>query len=217
MPAINIETSSPFCEVVTSARGLSPKALSALQADPVKANLILPTYLKARAEEQKNGLPNPENTWFVCYDSPARSRILYVASLTKGMTGDYPLFIFTTASRSSLVKEDVEYAMEIMAEAIDLSVSRERVYSVFAVDLVAAAFSVVWSKRTGIEFYTRPYYDSTISFCSKRDIIQSRQDTVIPGIQYDLCPATWEDIPEIGRLCEMFAAESVSVILVQQR
>lgn len=140
----------------------------------------------------------------MCYDSPARTEVLYIASITKGMMGNYPLFIFTAAPRSSLIEDEVCDAMEVMAEAIDASVPRSRIYSVFAVDVVSEAFSEAWAQRTGIEFYTRPYYDSTISFCSRRDITQSRQDTVLHGIEYDLCPATWDDVAEVGRLCEMF-------------
>ena len=44
----------------------------------------------------------------------------------------------------------------------------------------------------------------------------SGQKTLLTDIEYDLCPATQEDIPAIGKLCEMFAAESVrcsSIIL----
>lgn len=215
MPGLNLAShispskTSVDVEVVQSALSFPPKALAALEASPVNANVILPILLKARESEQKTGLVDVENTWFICYDSPARTEVLFIASCTKGMMGRYPIFIFTTTPRRALTIANVDPSMQALCLAMDATISRERVYSVFAVDIVAAAFSTAWTKLTGIERYLRPYYDATVSYCTKQDIQPVRQHTLLPGIEYHLCQATEEDIPEIGKHCEMFASESV--------
>ncbi|KAF6761128.1 hypothetical protein DFP72DRAFT_32159 [Ephemerocybe angulata] len=200
-------------QICLSTKDFPQKALTAMEANPVAANVILPTFLKRRAKEERTGLPNADYTWLVCYDSPSRTEVRFIASITRGMMGNYPLFIFSVRPRQSLDDGELYFAMEALSQALDASVPQQRVYSVFAVDIVAEAFAAVWSRRAGIESYTRPYYDSTISFCSKRNIAPVRQNTILPDIEHECCPASREDIPAIGKLCEMFAAESEPFVL----
>ncbi|KAJ2918045.1 hypothetical protein MD484_g2353, partial [Candolleomyces efflorescens] len=201
-----------FVQICTSAQDFPQKALAVLEANAAKANTILPILLKCRDEERK-GIVNNDNLWLVCYDSSARTGIEYIVSCTKGMMGDYPIFVLATKARQVLKDDEVYDAMQAIGEALDTCIPRQRAYSVFAVDRVAEAFAAAWSERTHIEAYSRPYYDSTISFLSKRDLVLPRQKTLLTDIDYDLCPATREDIPAIGKLCEMFAAESEPFVL----
>ncbi|RXW22374.1 hypothetical protein EST38_g3487 [Candolleomyces aberdarensis] len=217
MPGLNLATSpkpSYDVQISKSTKDFPQNALAVLEANAVKANTILPTFLKRRDEEQK-GIVSNEYLWLVCYDS--RTEPQYIVSCTKGMMGAYPIFIFTTKASQDLKDDEVDCAMQAICEAFDTCISRRRVYSVFAVDRVAERFAATWSQWTNIEAYSTPYYDSTISFLSKRNFVLPRQKTLLTDIQYDLCPATQEDIPAIGKLCEMFAAESEPFVLTPKQ
>ncbi|KAJ2931526.1 hypothetical protein H1R20_g5568, partial [Candolleomyces eurysporus] len=219
MPGLNLNTSpkpSFDVQIVKSTKDFPQKALAVLDANAAKANIILPIFLKRRDEEQR-GIVSNEYLWLVCYDSPARTEVEYIVSCTMGMMGRYPIFIFTTKAREDLKDDEVDYAMQAICEALDTCIQWKRVYSVFAVDRVAEKFSATWSQRTNIEAYSAPYYDSTFSFLSKRNLVLPRQKTLLTDIQYDLCLATQEDIPAIGKLCEMFAAESEPFVLTPKQ
>ncbi|TFK26337.1 hypothetical protein FA15DRAFT_588787 [Coprinopsis marcescibilis] len=194
-------------ECFTSASQVPEVVIAGLHACGPKANIILPLLLKCRSGQQNDS----ENTWFVVYSNQDRTQVLYVASCTASGVAEYPLFIVTTMSYESLVADVVEWDMEFFCKELLSCAQRERVYSVFAVDRVATAFTKEWVKLTGIEAYRKPYYDCTMSFCSAKDLKPRRQKTILDAnnLQSEIGLGNKNDIPAIADLCELFAEESV--------
>ncbi|KAH6910319.1 hypothetical protein BKA70DRAFT_1272764 [Coprinopsis sp. MPI-PUGE-AT-0042] len=202
MPVATTTSSQLDLQVYLKARDVPASAIAALEKDGVQANPILPFLLKCRSSgHQESG-----SIWAVVYSNQDQSTVLYVASCTTNALGEYPFFIFTTIPYRPLSDEAVVAAdMRFLCSALDKSIiAKERIYSVFAVDLVAKAFAP----------YTTPFYDCTGSFCTRGDLKPRRQKTILSerGLESELRQANKGDIAEIGGLCEGFAGESVTTI-----
>lgn len=85
----------------------------------------------------------------------------------------------------------------------------ERVYSVFAPEIIAHLFIDIWTNLTGVELHAPDpyYYAAKISFCSRRTLSR-RQAT--QNAAYSMRPARMEDIEQVRDLCIEFALTSVS-------
>ncbi|EAU91701.2 hypothetical protein CC1G_04469 [Coprinopsis cinerea okayama7 len=189
--------------------------IEAMEAQATQANHILPSLFKYLSGE----LPDSGNTWFIVYGPD--ERVLYVASCNRTPLGDYPLFIFTTIPTDRFTDDIAVADMKFLSDHMSPIIHHERIYSVFAIDVVAEAFANAWYAKTGIEPYRKPFYDCTGSFCTKRDLKPRRQMTVLStqGIDYEIRRGTKVDIPEIAVLCELFAQESArleATLLVEQ-
>lgn len=121
--------------------------------------------------------------------------------------GSYPIFIFTTLPASSLRPELLYARLYPMAHALYKAVSTQRVYSVFAVDAVAQMFISIWTKFTGIAPEPEAYYHAMFSRLPRR-LFRDCPTTRHHGYDFDLRPATVDDIPRVAALCKGFASTS---------
>lgn len=180
-----------------------------LEAHAVNANIILPALLASLAAE-KEGVVIPNQRWLVFYeqDNPAQT-VEFVLSCTNGCMGAYPIFIFTTHKYSSLNSTYLIPRLQFLAEVLHETVPVERVYSVFAPEIIATLFIDIWTDLTGIERHAPDpyYYAAKISFCSRRTLSR-RQAT--HNTAFSLRPARIEDIEQVADLCFQFALTSVS-------
>lgn len=92
----------------------------------------------------------------------------------------------------------------------------ERVYSVFAPEIIAHLFIDIWTNLTGVELHAPDpyYYAAKISFCSRRTLSR-RQAT--QNAAYSMRPARMEDIEQVGDLCFEFGLTSPPFILTRDR
>ena len=201
--------SGPGVEVFTKASDIPSGVWDTLEEHAVNANVILPALLTSLAAEKK-GVVIPNQRWFVFYeqDNPAQT-VEFVLSCTNWCMGTYPIFIFTTRKYSALNSTYLIPRLQFLAEVLHETVPVERVYSVFAPEIIAHLFIEIWTNLTGIERHAPDpyYYAAMISFCSRRTLSR-RQAT--QNEAFSLRPARMEDIEQVADLCFGFAQTSVS-------
>ncbi|KIJ98936.1 hypothetical protein K443DRAFT_8822 [Laccaria amethystina LaAM-08-1] len=96
---------------------------------------------------------------------------------------------------------------EFLAEVLHETVPVERVYSVFAPEIIATLLVDSWTNLRGMEHHAPDpyYYTAKISFCSRHTLSRrhATQDTAI-----SMRPARMEDIEQVADLCFEFALTS---------
>lgn len=190
--------------------GSDPDVISALKSNEKAANVIFPQILKAReAEQQGQTLAEPQ-VWIVCTSNHPRRRVDFILSCTTGLMGAYPIFIFTTLLPYQLTEDYAEPRLRELAVELRDAVPIDRVYSVFSQHSIAQIFADAWTDLTGIKSYPDPYYDSTMSYCTRSSFV-NRSMTLLSDFIFDLRPAVLNDIPQIAQLNFGFASESVSL------
>ena len=195
-----------YLTVATRPSDFPLDARRALEADPIKANVILPILLKCENEEL-NGRPPSDHVWVVAY---AGGRIQVIASATDGCIGKYPIFLFSPLSNAQLSREPIPSALTMVAQALFQAVGTQRVYSVFATEVLARPFANIWSRITGVHIEQDPYYLAKISYATRDTLVQPMSPNDALGIR----PAVPGDIQGIAELCYCFARESVGFSLL---
>ncbi|KAG6814129.1 hypothetical protein H0H92_002124 [Tricholoma furcatifolium] len=180
------------------------------KSDQRNSNIIYSHMLKA-----VNSRPKEDEVWIVCTTD---DKVDFVLSCTRHAMGNYPIFIYSAQSTPVLTVSFVRPRVERLATTLHECVSVERVFSVFAVDVVSEAFADVWCRITHIGFYKRPYYAASFTYCTTQSLgSKHRQFTMLPGMSYDLRPAVREDIPAVAKLCYDFAAEAEPFVLSEKQ
>ncbi|PPQ88987.1 hypothetical protein CVT25_005086 [Psilocybe cyanescens] len=197
---------------VTEARRFPAFAKHVLDADPVRANLILPTLLKCYAAESK-GHALEGHLWIVIHIG---GNVKFIASCTKGYMGDYPLFIYTPIPSERLHPEYIWSSLTMIARTLlhSPTISRRRVYSVFAQEEVTKVFASIWTDITGISPESIPYYHAKISYATQESVARfNRSVNPIPNAVCEMRPAVPSDVDGIADLCFRFAKESEPFVL----
>jgi len=179
-------------------------ARQALEADQIKANVILPILLKCEQEEI-NGRPPNDHVWVVAYGG---GRVKLIASSTDGCIGTYPIFLFSPLSNAQLAREPISAALTMVAQTLLQAVGTQRVYSVFATEMLAKSFATIWSRMTGVQIERDPYYLAKISYATRDTLVQPASPNDALGIR----PAVPGDIQGIADICYNFARENVCLL-----
>ena len=190
------------------ASNLPPSVVDVLRLNARKANVILPTLEKALARGHA-GQPQGGQVWITCSYS---SDVKFVLAITQGYMGPYPAFIFTTIPFDKLTDQYIRPFISMLAQALAGAVPMQRIFSVFAVEPVTLIFVEEWARITGIQAYPEPYYAAKISHCTLASL-DSRSTFDDAALGYYLRPAVQADIPAIAKLCLLFAAAAVSVLV----
>jgi hypothetical protein len=181
----------------------------ALEAEPVASNVILPILLKCADLEAQNRMP-ADHLWIVVYTVHEGARsVVFIASCTNGYLGKYPIFLFTPIPYAYLSGDNLVPALQMLVTTLQDHVPPSRVYSVFGPEVITRKFSGMWTYRTRIHELPEPYYHAKISFLTAQTLVQANVQPRADE-RTQLRPAIQADIPAIGELCGMFAAESVS-------
>ncbi|KAF8078899.1 hypothetical protein FPV67DRAFT_1663570 [Lyophyllum atratum] len=206
MPAVLSQIAT---SIFYSASSLPSNVWDSLESDPRNSNIMYSHALKAKASDQAI---EDDQTWIVCSTD---DDVDFMLSCTHHLMGTYPIFIFCTRPCSELTDLFVTPRMQLLAEALHECVLIERVYSVFALDMVSHIFAGVWSHLTQVPFYRQPYYTARITFCTRRTL-RVRTFTKLPDVSYDLRLAVADDVPAAAKLCYGFAAESEPFVLTME-
>ena len=201
--------------VVSQARNVPQFAWTSLRSKEVDANTILPPLIKCWAMEQE-GFVTLNQLWIIIYTFSGQPDVKLIASCTEGLTGSYPIFIFTPIPTQHIERERTILFLGlncIVRELFD-RVDRKRVYSVFALEKLSATFASLWTKATRVPLMMRgPYKKEKISFLTAQTL--RRDDPPIPyNKTYDLRLAVRADREHVARLCYEFAADSVCLLLL---
>ncbi|KAG6841780.1 hypothetical protein C0991_007109 [Blastosporella zonata] len=206
MPAVLSRVPSPTIAVFRSARSLPQNVWNAFKFNPRDYNIIYSHALKALHDSHES---TDEQVWIVCTTGDSLD---FVLSCTNHAMGTYPIFITAVHPTSDLTFQFVIPRVHILARALHESVGVERVYSVFAIDMVSRTFADTWSKMTEIGVYVEPYYAAKFTFCTRHSL-KARQFTVFPGLSYELRLAVPADTLSVAKLCHGFAAEAKPFVL----
>ncbi|KIJ94771.1 hypothetical protein K443DRAFT_683511 [Laccaria amethystina LaAM-08-1] len=187
--------SGPAVEVFTRASDIPSEVWDTLEAHAVNANVLLPALTSLSAEI--DGVVIPNQRWLVFYgqDNPAQT-VEFILSYTNGCMGAYPIFIFTTHKYSALNSTYLIPRIQFLAEVLHETVPVERVYSVFAPEIIATLFVDIWTNLTGIERHVPD--TAKISSCSRRTLSR-RQAT--QNIAISMRPPRMEEIEQVAGLC----------------
>lgn len=208
MPSVTTKQST---SVFYSASALPSDVWSTFKSNPRNSNIIYAHALKA-AQRQHDELSN-DDLWIVCRsDDDLENPLDFVLSCTRGPLGNYPIFIFCALPA---IQHEVSFLVprvRHLANVLHKLVPLDRVYSVFALDVVTRIFAEAWYRLTKVQWDPEPYYAAKITFCTKRTL-RVRQFTTLPDVSYDLRLAVTADTYAVAKLCHGFAAESVSISL----
>ncbi|KAK0430045.1 hypothetical protein EV421DRAFT_1722094 [Armillaria borealis] len=214
MPSVALRTVPPKADlkVYTSAVEFLHDVSPALESNEANFNVIYPHALKCRTAEQSGQPPKPGQVWIVYFTCDPEPRVQFILSCTATETGKYPIFITTTRPTNTLSLEFIHQPMSLLVEELYRVVPVPRVFSIFAPDAIAQHFATLWTRLTGVDHITQPYYAAKLTFCTKMSF-RYRQATMVPGVTYELRLAVPSDIEEIAKLCHGFASESEPFVL----
>nr|GAT51533.1 predicted protein [Mycena chlorophos] len=204
-------STEPYAAVYFSATAIPGDVWDALHADPRAANVILPIaqkQLTRQTDPSKRG-----QCWIAVFSF---GKVDFVLSVTNGDNGQYPVFIFTPHRPHLRTREFLHPRLLRLAEALHASMPVKRIYSVFAPDEIAYPFVACWTHLTGVQALRDPYYHAWSSYCSRQTFVSpKRQDTVVPGVIFQLRPAVESDLSGVAELCYLFAKESEPFVLTR--
>ncbi|KZW00603.1 hypothetical protein EXIGLDRAFT_695575 [Exidia glandulosa HHB12029] len=225
--------SLPSFELVvhTTATDLLQATLPTLLRHERSANIILSHAYKIR-EEEAAGLfahtqyprlwisvwsmpttalsPATPTSRFASSTSPAigcRPQLEIVLSCCDWSLGTYPIFLWTAAQPSSLSADWLNTRMVALTRRLRELVPEQRVYSVFAANPVAKAFTKQWSLLTGAVVHPEPFYSASYSFCTLQTLVPERKGPLPAG--HRLRRASQDDLMAVAQHCQLFAEESV--------
>ena len=184
MPASTTNLNVLVCH---SAIDVPSFVLASLQLHEVNANVILPTLIKCR-EKENSGDVIKDHLWIVVYHQTV---VNVVVSCTDGLTGRYPIFLFSPLP-SDLHQDGLLLpSLSLAARELCRNVSLRRVYAVFGPDYSCK----ISSPDTLIE----------------KELPLSSDQTGYLG------PAVQTDLEGIARLCFLFAADAVCRFCIPER
>ncbi|KAJ3773354.1 acyl-CoA N-acyltransferase [Lentinula raphanica] len=186
-------------------RFLPKEIIRALEARTADANVILP-FLKKALGSGGSTLPSLDQVWLCCITRDnGIDTVDMVLSCTENEMGKYPIFIVPTQPLSHWSLPSLRARLRALAHALSDTVPRERVYSVFAPDVIVFPFTQLWLELVGVEIIKEPYYSARLLSCTA--VIPS-PPLAPPLAATSLRPAIASDVEAVARLCFGFAQES---------
>ncbi|KAF8846058.1 hypothetical protein BDN67DRAFT_1006545 [Paxillus ammoniavirescens] len=204
----------------TSARALPKSVWDALRQNEPAANIILSFAEKAALKSSSD----EQQLWVALYDDSGS--VEFVLSCTKGLLGNYPIFIFTPKSSAQLEQEEkggkgITESMSQLVSSLLEVVHPTRVFSVFSIAEVARQFAQIFQetiKEKDIKAIDEPYYDATFTFCTRETLSSSlpisplKDDSIVIAIRR----ADMSQLGALTVLCKEFAATSPPYLLDDQ-
>ncbi|KAF8445613.1 hypothetical protein L210DRAFT_3641979 [Boletus edulis BED1] len=148
---------------------------AALRQNEPAANTILPFAKKALDFPRDD---SNDQLWIIQYEG-AGNDVEFVLSCTRGLLGNYPIFVYTPKSSAQLTQEGNHVVDSMLQLVLCLlgKVPPQRVFSVFSVALVAETFADIFEAQTHQTHGIRAlkdlrdlYYDATFTFCTRETL-----------------------------------------------
>ncbi|KAE9401919.1 hypothetical protein BT96DRAFT_918538 [Gymnopus androsaceus JB14] len=220
MPAITslttslVEESDLEINVYDLASDIPAEVWEALRQNVVRTNVVLPLAEKALSKELSGDF-DQHHLWITCISlgSDGRRTVDFVLSCSKSEMGEYPIFIVATVPFPLLTDQFISPRLHNLILAMQNYIPLERVYSIFAPELIAELFADMWTESTGISHYKIPYYAAKLSYCTMRSFRNRQATDAVGGRTYTLRPAVSSDVDAVARLCLGFASESEPFVL----
>lgn len=210
-----------FPSTYTNVNEFRQEVWDALWAHPRSSNILLADVLQARQREAQTSVgldveTPPPQLWITCSTRTAsQPQVDLILSCTSGPLGAYPIFIYSTQPASCLTPSFLGPRLTVLIMALLAAVPVERVYSVFAPDLVTKMFAELWTNSTGVEIDPNGvYYHASLSYCTRETF--KNDTTTLPGSAFELQPAREGDIGQVAQLFYLFAAGSAPFSLTEE-
>jgi len=179
-----------------------------LQQHEVDANVVLPVLNKCRSRERK-GVIAQDHLWIVAFVRTPVCTVKLILACTDGLTGKYPLFLFTPLPCAAM-KDDpyIFHSLTSAARHLQTRLPTHRIYSVFGRDLLSRTFATIWTQQTNIPLILEPYYHCKITYLTPTALELNRRE--LPSIPMaQIRPAETRDWEGVTKLCHGFADTSV--------
>ncbi|KAG2062270.1 hypothetical protein BDR06DRAFT_1001358 [Suillus hirtellus] len=189
--------------------GISEAGWNALHSNAARANLVLPHAEKVFGRQKFTPKIDATEQLWLAYSQPGTSDISLMLSCTEGPLGKYPLFIIPTIPIADFTPELIESSMEALCSALlgEPGFRKERVFSIFSVEIITEAFALTWERLTGISRIKKPYYSAYFSVCTESTLIrQERPPRLSEDMVFESRLAVEQDADDIAVLCREFAA-----------
>ncbi|KAI6047919.1 hypothetical protein EDC04DRAFT_2886712 [Pisolithus marmoratus] len=159
-------------ETYTHASDIDDAVIAAFESSEGAANIMYPFILKAK-DLPRDGA----QLWIAYFDD--NGQVAFVLSCTKGVLGNYPVFIFTTKPPTEREPRHIIQPLGLLAHALRTSVTPERVFAVFSCEAVTREFARIWTDLTGIAI-EHEYYRATFSYCTAATLTPSSKLRPLP-------------------------------------
>ncbi|KAJ3996568.1 acyl-CoA N-acyltransferase [Lentinula boryana] len=197
-----------FSVLSFGAKHCPKEVIQALEANPADANVILP-FLKKSLDGESSTMCSSDQLWLFCVSrNKSIVTVDMVLSCTENEMGKYPIFIVPTQPVSRWSLHSLSVRLKALAEALRDSVPQERVYSIFAPDIIVSLFSQLWSDLVGIGINEKPYYAARLLSCAS---VIPAPSPLPPSATCRL--AVTADTTAIAKLCKGFSEESEPFVL----
>ncbi|KAI6136351.1 hypothetical protein F5141DRAFT_1059511 [Pisolithus sp. B1] len=202
---------APRVETYTHASDISDAVIAAFESNEGAANIMYPFILKAK------DLPRDSAQLWIAYFED-NEQVAFVLSCTRGVLGNYPVFIFTTKPPAERKPSHTTQPLELLAHALRASVPPERVFAVFSCEDITREFGRIWADLTHIAIGSE-YYRATFSYCTAATFTLSSALRPLPedrDLTIWLGPAKESHTAKVAELCQKFAATSEPYVLTSE-
>ena len=163
-----------------------------------------PTAVSSKATTVNN-----EPFWLTVWSSPSPfvpPTLDIVLSCLSSTLGDYPIFLWTPKSPTSMSSAWLTSRVELLAEHLLDMVPPQRVFSIFGMTQLVKPFTRYWSDLVKCPIEPEPFYAAYYSFCNQ----ETFKEPNVPLPRGDgIRRAKIEDLVAVAQLCKEFADDSV--------
>jgi hypothetical protein len=175
---------------------------STIDANPCAFNVIVGNFQSIPAME-RDGY-SPSRQLFITVGPNNHKVDLVLACMTLEM-GDLPVFIASPHNAATLTSSFLEPRMGPLVDVLFENVLSDRVFAIFAVEMVSRTFANAWCKRSGVQPAFPLYYEAKLAFCTTTSLAASAERES----DCELRKAVPSDIPLVADLFRRFSETSV--------
>lgn len=237
MPALTVTTSPPINSIVVqhdTATDFLSAAYPALRRYERSSNIILAHALQLVSTESAltacafitdsdvhlpsiQIFPHKRDTfWLTLWSSHSdfysdHSMPDVVLSCTSSTFGNYPIFVWTPHHHTFATQASwLIPRMVTLTKHLSSCIPRERVFSVFGLEVLVRTFADVWTDITGIQVIPKPFYVAYLTYCTPESSRNSEYTNSLP-LGHCIRRAAFCDLHSVAQLCYEFSEDSVSL------
>ncbi|KAF8323778.1 hypothetical protein DL93DRAFT_2049515 [Clavulina sp. PMI_390] len=146
------------------------------------------------------------------FPSPASTEpsLDLILSCTASHIANLPIFLWCSYETSTLTPEYLVPRMTLLVQHLAELVPYERVFSVFAPNLLTKSFAQLWTSKTGANAIAQPYYSAALTYVTRNTLTPTRASRVpsLPPLPFVLRQAHRGDAAQVASHCFEFAEDS---------
>ncbi|KAF8911621.1 hypothetical protein CPB84DRAFT_1742998 [Gymnopilus junonius] len=184
--------SSASATVATRASEVPLFARQCLEANPLTANLILPTLYKCLHMERE-GRPLQDQLWIVIH---IEHQVIFIVSCTTGYMEHTQYSSSLPVPYASLHPPPSHPLCKWSLSNYAKRLPSARILNICSPRLVSITFAQLWTQLTGVIAERDPYYHAKISYLTRETFINKNMPP-LPGALCDLRPGVLLTLPAL--------------------